>query len=84
MSSEAITDEYLDEIEMRANLATPGPWVEYLEARDKISGSDVISTQGEDIYMPGASMADYEFVAHARQDVPKLLNEVRRLRKLLG
>jgi hypothetical protein len=70
-------------IKQRAAAATPGPWIEHIEARDSLSGSDVISTGGEDIYMPGASVADYVFVAKARADVPRLVAEIERLRALL-
>ena len=40
-------------------------------------------TEGEDIYLTGATTADREFIAHARQDIPRLVEEVERLRKLL-
>jgi hypothetical protein len=33
--------------------------------------------------MPGASVADYVFVAKAREDVPRLIAEIERLRALL-
>jgi hypothetical protein len=35
--------------------------------------------RGEDINLIGASVADQDFIAHARQDVPRLLDEVQRL-----
>jgi hypothetical protein len=75
-----VTDEELDGIRARVDASTSGKWIEYLQSRDRISGSDLISTDGEDISMPGASVADYVFVAAAHQDVPKLLDDIERLR----
>lgn len=51
-------------------------------------GSDEPGTAPErrDLYLstykdePAVPVADYDFIAHARQDVPRLLAEVRRLR----
>jgi hypothetical protein len=79
----------LEEIVRRCELATPGPWVSYIEGRDHSSGSSFImtgqgKTRGSDIELSGASDADQDFIAHARQDVPKLLDEIKRLKKLLG
>jgi hypothetical protein len=76
-------DDDLEEIKKRCQEATPGPWKSYVEGRDEIVGSDFIMTEGEDIYLTGATVADQDFIAHARQDIPKLLAEVERLRKLL-
>ncbi len=78
--AKTLSDEMLDEIERRSNRATPGPWKSYVERRDHISGSDFIMTTAEDIYLTGATVEDQDFIAHARQDVPLLLSEVRRLR----
>jgi hypothetical protein len=81
-----ITDKELEEIESRANHAQPGPWKAFIENRDHESGSSFIMTgeedkkRGEDIELLGATEADYDFIANARQDIPKLLQEVRRLR----
>jgi len=83
-SNDLLTDEELLAIKMRCEQASPEPWKAYIEARDEFSGSDFIQTGGEDIYLnPGASMADHEFIAHARQDIPRLIAEVEQLRKML-
>ena len=42
-------------------------------------GSSFIRTQGEDIELTGASEADYDFIAHARQDIIMLLDEIEKL-----
>ena len=80
-----MTDEELKEIGARCQAATPGPWRAYVEGRDHESGSSFIMTgegrnRGEDIELAGATVADYDFIAHARQDVPRLLAEIERLR----
>ncbi len=85
---EEITPEELDAIEARCASASPGPWRSLIEGRDHWSGSDFIMTgpgdaRGEDIEMSGATHADRDFIAAARQDVPRLVAEVRRLRALL-
>lgn len=74
-------DEQLRVIERRCSLATPGPWRSLIEGRDHTSGSSFIQTAGEDIYLHGAEIADLDFIAAARQDIPLLIAEIRRLRQ---
>lgn len=73
----------LSEIEARAKAATPGPWVSFDVDRD---GTTVETSAGEilmgSLGSPDATSADTEFVAHAREDVPALVAEVRRLREV--
>ncbi len=78
-----LSDDDIRQIKMRSELATPSPWISYVEGREQMSGSDFIKTGGEDIYLTGATKADQDFIAHARQDIPVLLAEVERLRLLL-
>ena len=78
-----VRDDEIEEIKRRCGQATPGPWKSYVEGREEMSGSDFIMTGGEDIYLTGATAADQDFIAHARQDIPKLVAEVERLKKLL-
>jgi hypothetical protein len=78
----------LNEIRGRADAASPGPWKAFVEGRDHQSGSSFImvgsaGTRGSDMELTGATPSDYDFIAHARQDVPLLVDEVRRLRALL-
>ena len=80
-----ITEEELLQIEQRANQAQPEPWKAFIEGRDHESGSDFIMTgnegqRGEDIEMIGVTIADYDFIAHARQDIPRLIREIRELK----
>ena len=78
-----LSDAAIAEIEVRLSETTPGPWVSYIEGRDHTSGSSFIQTADDDIYLLGASTADQDFIASARQDIPRLLHEVRLLRQLL-
>lgn len=68
-----ITKQELQEIIRRCNAASPGPWKSYIEGRDHTSGSSFIQTGAEDIELSGASIFDQDFIAAARQDIPKLV-----------
>jgi hypothetical protein len=37
--------------------------------------------RGNDIELFGATVADQDFIARARQDIPRLIDEIERLRK---
>ena len=71
--------QWLDDIERRASRATAGPWTSFVEGRDHVSGSSFIRTGADDIELSGATIDDQDFIAHARQDIPALIAEVRRL-----
>ncbi|PJG52545.1 hypothetical protein CVM73_25640 [Bradyrhizobium forestalis] len=77
-----LTNDEIEAIKARCEQATAGPWKSFIEKRDKISGSDFIQTGGEDFYLSGATIADYDFIAHARQDIPRLIAEIERLRSI--
>lgn len=82
-----MTDFEINEILNRCNRASPSPWISYVEGRDHDCGSSFIMTgttteRGEDIELMGATIDDQDFIAHARQDIPNLLQEIIRLRKL--
>ncbi len=83
-----VTDQVLDAILARCERATRGPWVSLVEGRDFTSGSNFIRTgdgeRGPDLEVSGATPEDLDFIACARQDVPILVAEVRRLRALLS
>jgi hypothetical protein len=93
----AIPDDELQLIEDRANAATAGPWESFIEGRDHWGGDDFIRTGGMDDSCPDmhvslsdwngdpirpAGANDLDFIAAARQDVQRLVAEVRRLRRL--
>jgi hypothetical protein len=79
----SLAKDEIEEIRARCSATTPGPWQSYVEGRDHDSGSNFIMTQGDDLYLIGGSVADQEFVAHAKQDIPRLLMEVERLTELV-
>jgi hypothetical protein len=84
--SEPLTEQQLSEIKARADAATPGPWKAFVINDDDLgepmsSGIESIDgslNHGEECehFHP----YDREFIAHARADVPALLEEVARLR----
>jgi hypothetical protein len=76
----AMTDLELEEMARRCEQVTPGPWVSYIEGRDHTSGDSFIKANGLDRYLQGGTDADRYFIANARQDLPALIAEVRRLR----
>lgn len=78
---EGLTDEELDLIEARVRKAASAPWASFVEGRDHTSGSSFIRTPVSDIELSGATAADQDFIAHARDDLPRLLEEVKRLRR---
>jgi hypothetical protein len=99
VNGEELGDEDLAEIARRADAATPAPWYSWVEGRDGVAGESFIQTGGSsdgdspDIYVThsfrkgSASMPananDLDFIAAAREDVPRLVAEVQRLRRLL-
>ena len=76
-----MTRQELLEILQRCEAATPGPWRSYVEGRDHESGDSFIDVPGKDgIYLTGATLADQDFIAAARQDLPRLVNELLKLK----
>jgi hypothetical protein len=78
---DAVGDHELAEIERRCRAASPGPWQAFLESDGGIGGSSVIRVSDDDdeldLYLwigkDLAPDADFEFVASAREDIPRLL-----------
>ena len=77
----------LDEIEARADAATTAPWSHCLdELRNRTAvhriGSSEVNTDVAFTYRNrdgrGPGMQDAEFIAHARTDVPWLIEQVRK------
>ena len=81
---EHISDHELNSIEERASSAAAGPWCSLVEGRDHLGGSSFIQTPVSDIELWGASTADQDFIAHARDDILPLLAEIRHLRQKRG
>ena len=80
MKGMPLTREELQQILQRCEAATPSPWRSYVEGRDHDSGDSFIKAPGRDIYLSGASLADQDFIAAARQDLPRLVNELLKLK----
>jgi len=85
---DSLSDKTLKEIQRRCGSSTGGPWKAFVEGRDHTSGSSFIMTgtaelRGPDIEMSGATDADLDFISHAKQDIPLLLEEIDRLKRLL-
>lgn len=83
-----MTNIELESILNRVNGARRGPWKSYVEGRDFTSGSNFImigkgEDRGTDIELIGATIEDQNFIAEARQDIPLLVNEVKRLKRLI-
>ena len=86
-----LNNERLNEIEARANAATKGPWKPHLVDGTLVVGNGggfvaatSNSTKGGSYYWDWEQMeANATFIARARQDVPNLIAEVRRLREWL-
>jgi len=86
-----LTKQDLEAIRGRADRATPGPWCvagsprNFVVARhgasERCSDNPVLWADDDCL---GGSAADAEFVAAARSDVPRLVDEVDRLREILN
>lgn len=63
----------LAEIEARANTATKGPW-EIIGGNEYLTGLDIHIGPSDE---GGIRLRDAEFIAHARTDVPELLEIIR-------
>jgi hypothetical protein len=87
MNIEFLSHDYLTDVKKRADAATAGPWTSFVEGRDHLGGDNFIrlslDDSNNDLYLHGGSVADQDFIAHARQDIPLLLEEIERMRKLL-
>jgi len=68
----------------RWEASTPGIWKSSIEGRDHDSGSDIIMTDKDDFEISGATVADYDFIASAKQDIPLLIAEVEKLREQIA
>jgi hypothetical protein len=88
-----LSEEDLLAIEERLLHTSPEPWTPFIEGRDHFSGDNFIkigevngtldmyvTLTGDDLIKRPASDSDLDFIAHARQDIPRLLAEVRRTR----
>jgi hypothetical protein len=85
--SSPLTPQQCDDIDTRANAATPGPWTVELEQCDCSDGLCGHGTYVSAVYANGERRtdftdfpdADWQFTIHARTDVAALLATVRHL-----
>jgi hypothetical protein len=81
--TEPLSKEYLVAVQNLCEAATKGPWISYVEGRDFTGGDSVIgrgrNRSEEDLYLTGGTIADHDFIANAKQDIPILLLEIERL-----
>lgn len=84
MPNEPMTEERITEIRGRENAATPGPWRDecVIGRRKEIETFHTIRDKDGAIVdvLPISAYHDAAFIAHAREDIPALLDEVERLR----
>ena len=71
-NNQRLTDEELAEIRERSEMAAAGPW----ELADTTEGAWIIDEEGDIISGTCESTTDAVFIAHAREDIPKLIAEV--------
>lgn len=75
-----MNDKEIETIRNRCENATGGKWIAYIEGRDIECGSSFIQTAGEeDLEIDGSNDYDYDFIAHARQDIITLIDEIENL-----
>lgn len=89
MTKEALSDDLLKRLRSLSDAASPAPWTAMIEGRDHLSGDSfiMVGSTGDanpDIYVSRdsspASAADLDLIAEARTYLPRLLDELDRLR----
>jgi hypothetical protein len=82
-----LTDAELDKLARLTAAASPAPWVASVEGRDHTSGDDVVlvgDPREEDMYITRgtspASATDLDFIAAARNLLPRLITELKSYR----
>lgn len=78
-----MNSEQLNAIKERAEKATPGPW---LVEESRYEGSFNAVSVDSNYDFPACLMRanNAEFIAHAREDIPQLVAEVERLRRIIS
>jgi hypothetical protein len=79
-----ISEKEIQEIELRVDQSQNGPWKAYIQGRDHDSNSSFIMTGSKEkprvnICLAGATIADIDFIANAKQDIPRLIKEIKEL-----
>lgn len=93
MSGPRLTDAEIHELRQLCERATPAPWRAMVEGRDHSSGDSFIMVgreddRDEDMYVSRdsgpAAHTDLDFIAAARNYLPRLLEELEELRAERG
>lgn len=74
----------LDALRARANAATDGPWERYGDGSHEVycaANFEDTAYEPPDVTYGSDRPADAEFIAHARTDVPELIDEIERLQE---
>lgn len=86
-----ISDDELSAIERLVAATTAGPWISYVVGRDRFTLSNCIELgvcnelgSFDLINLTGGTVADQDFMAAARQLLPRLIVEIRALRARLN
>jgi hypothetical protein len=86
VTEKSMNEQRISEIQARCARARPSHWHAFIEGRDFMGGSSMIRIgegKEEDLHLSGYDVAvpdaDFDFIAHARQDIPFLLDEIERL-----
>jgi hypothetical protein len=88
-----LSNAYLEQLKTLSANVDPPPWRAMWEGRDQESGDSFIMVGNDDerfddfyVYREQrtASLHDLEFIAEARNAIPQLIDEIVRLRALLG
>jgi hypothetical protein len=90
MNEHHVSDAELDELRRLCARATPAPWRAMAEGRDHGAGDSFImigrdDDRDEDMYVTRdsgpASASDLDFIAAARNCLPRLIDEIAELRR---
>ena len=83
-----LSEDELNQIQKRCDNVTFAPLQVDLADDDHINNNFISlrteQQQNKDIKLINATNAEHDFIAHARQDIPKLLNEIRRLKTVIS
>jgi hypothetical protein len=89
MNEHHVSDAELDDLRRLCASAAPAPWRAMVEGRDHSSGDSFIMVGGdddrdEDMYVSRdsgpATVSDLDFIAAARNYLPRLIDEIAELR----
>jgi hypothetical protein len=90
MNEHHVSDAEIDELRLLCAQATPAPWRAMVEGRDHSAGDSFImigrdDDRDEDMYVTRdsgpASASDLDFIAAARNYLPRLIDEIAELRR---